>query len=84
MKSNGISRQIKSIIATECGINAKTVTNKTEFMSSRGFSYFDCVDVLYTLQHKFHVSLPESDFAKYNTVGGLTRNIVRQLKNRSR
>jgi len=84
MKSNGISRQVKSIIATECGINAKNVTNKTEFMSSRGLSYFDCVDVLYTLQHKFHVSLPESDFAKYNTVGGLTRNIVRQLKNRSR
>ena len=51
MKSNGISRQVKSIIATECGINAKTVTNKTEFMSTRGLSYFDCVDVLQQVTH---------------------------------
>lgn len=80
MKSNGISRQIKSIIATECGINAKTVTNKTEFMSSRGLSYFDCVDVLYTLEHKLHVKLPESSYYKYTTVDGVVKDIVRQLK----
>ena len=56
MKNNIVSRQVKNIIATECGINARSVTNKTEFMSSKGLPYFDCVDVLYTLQHKFHVS----------------------------
>ena len=80
MKTSGISRQVKSIIATECGIKVKSVTSKTEFMSSNGLPYFDCMGALYTLQHKFNVSLPESDFGKYNTVGGLTKNIVRQLK----
>ena len=82
MRNNSIQRQIKNIIATECGIKVKSVTNKTKFMSSKGLPYFDCMGILYTLQHKFNVSLPESDFAKYDTVGGLTKNIVRQLKSR--
>ena len=84
MKTSAVSRQVKSVIATECGVKVKTITNKTEFMSSKGFQYFDCMGVLFTLQHKFNVSLPESDFGKYNTVGGLTRNIVRQLKAHSK
>jgi len=84
MKNSDILRQVKSVIAKECGIKAKSVTNKTGFMSSDGLPYFDCMVVLYTLQHRFNVSLPESDFSKYNTVGGLTKNIIRQLKHRSR
>lgn len=84
MKNTGVQRQIKSIIANECGVQAKSVTAKTEFMSGQGISYGACMGVLFELQHKFHVSLPESDFGKYNTVGGLTKNIIRQLKTKSK
>ena len=81
---NNISQQIKSVIAAECGIKKKNLNNKTGFMSNKSISYFNCIDVLYTLEHKFHVSLPESDFVKYDTVGGLTQSIVKQLKVRSK
>ena len=84
MRSNGISRQVKSIIATECGIEVKSVNNKTNFMNKSNISYFECVDALYTLEHKLHVKLPESSYYKYTTVGGVVKDIVRQLKVRSK
>lgn len=80
MKNKGVSRQIKSVIATECGINAKSITNKTNFMDKSNITYFECVSALYTLEHKLHVKLPESNYHKYATVGGVVKDIVRQLK----
>lgn len=79
-----ISQKIKKIIATECGIQVKDINNNTGFMSNSNLSYFDCVDTLYTLEHKFHVRLPESDYGKYNTVGNLKNKIIAQLKKRTK
>ena len=84
MRSNGISKRVKSIIATECGMSVKSVNNKTHFMSDPKLSYFACVDTLYTLQQKLHVKLPESNYYKYQTVGGVVRDIVRQLRIRTK
>ena len=75
-----VSQRVYRIIAQECGVKPKSITGKTLFMSNPNFSYFDVVAALYTLQHKLHVSLPESDYGKYATVGSLTRNIIGQLK----
>ena len=78
------AQRIKMIIAKEFGLKPKSVTNQTQFMSNPNFSYFCCLDALYTLQHKFRVELPESDYDQYKTVGSLTRCIVNQLKSRSK
>ena len=53
-------------------------------MDKSDITYFECVDALYTLEHKLHVKLPESNYHKYATVGGLVRDIFRQLKKRSK
>lgn len=82
MKDN-TSKKVKMIIAQECGIDRKSITNKMKFMSNQTLSYFDCMGAMYTLQHKMHVSLPESSYYKYATVGGLVRDITRQLKGRA-
>lgn len=78
------SKEIKKVIAKECGIALAAVHNKTLFMSDQNISYFDCVGVLYTLQHKFHVCLPESSYVKYRTVGDLIRDVNRQSIRHSR
>ncbi len=78
MAKNEMSNKIKKVIAAECGL--PYVTNKTAFMEKQTLSYFDCMAALYTLQHKFDVSLPESDFSKYATVGALTRCVLTQIK----
>lgn len=75
-----VSQQVYRVVAQECGEKPKNITAKTLFMSNPKFSYFEVVAALYTLQHKLHVSLPESDYGKYETVGALTRNIIKQLK----
>ena len=61
--ANKTSQEIKKIIAQECG--EERVTNSTQFMTNKKFSYFECVGALYTLQHTFGVKLPESDYDKY-------------------
>ena len=82
--AGNVSQQIRVVIAHECGLKQKSVTSQTLFMANPSFSYFDCVSALFTLQHKLGVSLPESDYAKYNTVGSLTRCIIKQLKDKSK
>jgi len=77
MKAN-ISKTVKSVIAQECGINRRSISNRTPFMSNQKLPYFDCVGALFVLQNKFHVSLPEADYYKYKTVGNLIKNIIRQ------
>lgn len=81
MAVNIVYKQIKEVVAAECDVPVKDVTIKTPFMGIKGPSYFECMGILYTLEHTFHVSLPEADFYKYKTVGDLTNCIVRQLKN---
>lgn len=76
--SENVSKQVKSIIAKECGVKRKFINNNTLFMSGQSFSYFDCMSVLFSLQHKFHVQLPESDYYKYKTVGHLIKTIIKQ------
>lgn len=76
--SENTSQKIRSIIAKECGIKVKSVTNSTQFMAGQKLSYFDCMNALYLLQHKFHVELPESDYAEYKTVGNLIKQILNQ------
>jgi len=82
--SKNTSQAIKSVIAKDCGFKAKKVTNEMPFMANRNLSYFVCMDVIYDLEHKFNVKLPESDFAKYNTVGDLINSVVSELKTRSK
>lgn len=77
-----VSQQVYRVIAQECGVKPKTITAGTLFMSNPKFSYFDVVGTLYTLQKKFDVKLPESDYDKYETVGGLTRYIREHYKSR--
>ena len=79
-----VSKKIKTIIAKECGIKRDKITDKTNFMGGQKISYFDCMAAMFVLQHQFHVSLPESNYAKYATVGGLTKDIVKQLRHRQK
>ncbi len=78
-----VFQRVKTVIAKECGVPSNLINSKTQFMSNTNFSYFECVGALYTLQHKFKVKLPESDYDKYKTVGSLTRCIIKQLKDNS-
>ena len=80
MKTRNIGRTVKSVVARECGMGIKSINNNTSFMANQNISYFDCMCAMFTLQHKFHVSLPESDYDKYKTVGCLIKNITKQLK----
>lgn len=82
--SDNTSQKVRSIIAKECGVNRKFITNNTQFMSGQTISYFDCVDAMFVLQHKLHVSLPESNYKKYKTVGALIKDITKQLKSKTK
>ena len=81
---NNTAYSIRNLIAKDCGLKRKIVTNKMPFMANDKLSYFDCVDVIYDLEHKFKVKLPESDFIKYDTVGGLIKSIVTEMKQRKK
>ena len=79
------AQQVREIIAKECCVKElePVITNKTQFMSGQRLQYFDCINALFTLQHKFHVVLPESDYRKFKTVGDLIRNIKKQQRIKS-
>jgi len=82
MSESSVCKKVKEVIFAECDMRGQTINRNTKFMTNHGLSYFDCMNTLYTLQHVFHISLPESDFEKYKTVGGLTRCVIKQLKAR--
>jgi acyl carrier protein len=70
---------IQITIANETGIKPERITKKTNFMSRHGLPYFDCINVLFTLQQELHIILPESNYCNYPTVGSLKRQIIKQL-----
>ena len=74
-----VFKTIQITIANETGIKPERITKKTNFMSRHGLPYFDCINVLFTLQHQLHVELPETDYCRYATVGGLQKRICQQL-----
>ena len=84
VKKANTSQTIKAIIAKECGMPIKQVTNSTLFMANKDLPYFVCVDALYTLEHRCNVKLPESDYEQYNTVGDLAHYIVKHQNSQSK
>ena len=78
------SEEIRKIVAQESGIAFDSVHDTTRFMSAQRISYFDCLGILYVLQHRFNVSLPESSYAKYRTVGDLIDAVNRQSRKQAR
>ena len=66
---------IRNIISTETGTPINKIASKTPFMSNGNITFFDCIGVLFLLQHIFKVELPESEYAQYKTVRDLARII---------
>ena len=77
-----VYNQIKMQIARECG--ELEVFSKTKFIKNPRFSHFDCANILYTLEHMYGITLPESDYDNYDTVGHLTLYIINKLKERTK
>ena len=78
--ADNTAKRVKKVIAQECGLSCKDITNKTLFLPNNKFTYFDCMGALYTLQHEFHIELPEAEYKKYKTVGSLVRCIIKRVK----
>ena len=70
------SQTVRAIIAKECDMPIKSITNGMLFMANKNISFFSCMDILFDCEQRFHVALPEAAFQRFNTVGGLTRYII--------
>lgn len=78
------SEEIRKIVAQESGIAFDSVHDTTPFMSAQRIPYFDCIAILFDVQHRFKVSLSESSYIKYRTVGDLINAVNRQSRKQAR
>jgi len=75
-----IPQCVKSVIAQTSKTEYTSINNNTPFMAKNGFPFWICSDILFELQHRFHIVLPEANYCKYDTVGGLIKDVKNQQK----
>lgn len=62
---------VRDILVDQLGINEEMVTPDTSLVEDLGMDSFDSVELPLQIEDELGVEIPEGDFEKCRTVGGL-------------
>ncbi|WP_232254886.1 acyl carrier protein [Helicobacter pylori] len=67
--------KVRSIIADQLGVDASSITLKTEFVRDLGVDSLDVVELVMALEEKFGIEIPDEQVEKIVNVGDVVRYI---------
>jgi acyl carrier protein len=78
---NDLAQEVAAVITEVTG---KTIPAHDTDLSGLGFDSIAMLDVLATLEERFHISLNENIIAEFSTINRITRILKEMLRSRER
>nr|WP_272905082.1 acyl carrier protein [Helicobacter pylori] len=72
---SALFEKVRSIIADQLGVNASSITLKTEFVKDLNADSLDVVELVMALEEKFDIKIPDEQAEKIVNVGDVVRYI---------
>ncbi len=72
---SALFEKVRSIIADQLGVDASSITLKTEFVRDLGVDSLDVVELVMALEEKFGIEIPDEQVEKIVNVGDVVRYI---------
>jgi acyl carrier protein len=72
-------RELITEIAEDMDIGADKITDEAHFVKDMGLDSMALLEVLATMEKKFSVSIPETEFPNLTTINSCTDTVVKYL-----
>lgn len=70
-----VAEKIKSIIASQLGVNENEIKTESSFVEDLGADSLDTVELVMALEEEFGIEIPDEDAEKMTTVGEAVKYI---------
>ncbi|PWT76670.1 MAG: acyl carrier protein [Bacteroidetes bacterium] len=67
----GSAEKIKSIVAAKLGLEENNIRPDTTFHKDLGIDSLDLVEVIWEVEKKFKVTIPDEELERLHTIGDL-------------
>ncbi|WP_221390555.1 acyl carrier protein [Dyadobacter sp. NIV53] len=64
-----MKEQLRTILSATSGLPASSITDQANLSRDLGLDSLDTVDLVLQMEDQFHVSIPDEDYSKLQTVG---------------
>jgi acyl carrier protein len=79
-----ITRKVIALAAEQAGVEPRTVTPDTHFVNDLNYDSLDLVDFSMKVEDAFHLTMPDTDADKLDTVARVVDYVVQKLQEPSR
>ncbi len=78
-RSEELFTNLKKFLKEECDIREQDISLQTNIRSDLDLSSFDLINLLFTIEEKYKVVVPEEKYLEINTIGDLVEYIDSQV-----
>jgi acyl carrier protein len=78
MIATNSSDKIKSIVAAKLGMEENILLPDTSFQNDLGIDSLDLVEVIWEVEKKFKVTIPDEELERIHTIGDLSDYVARR------
>lgn len=64
-----MKEQLRTLLSATTGLPGSSITDDASLTRDLGLDSLDTVDLVLQMEDKFHVSIPDEDYPKLQTVG---------------
>lgn len=76
---NTMERQVKQILADQLDLDMEKIKKTALLTDDLGIDSFSSIEVVYDLEDKFGIEIPESDLANVKTVDDIINYVISRL-----
>ncbi|HEX4850701.1 MAG TPA: acyl carrier protein [Puia sp.] len=78
MKAINAADKIKSIVAAKLGMDELNLLPDTSFHNDLSIDSLDLVEVIWEVEKKFKVTIPDEELERIHTIGDLTNYVAQR------
>jgi acyl carrier protein len=74
-----MKEQLRALISASCGLPNSAITDDAVLTRDLGLDSLDTVDLVLQMEDIFHVSIPDEDYAKLQTVRQINDYLIQKM-----
>ncbi len=75
MLATNCSEKVNAIIAEKLGLDAHILSNQTSFIDDLSVDSLDMVEIVWEIEKKFKISIPDEEIERITTIGDLVNYV---------
>ena len=79
LKLSEMKEQLRTMLSATSGLPGSSITDDANLSRDLGLDSLDTVDLVLQMEDKFHVTIPDEDYPKLQTVGQICKYLEQKV-----